>query len=276
MLPLLLVWSLICSWLLPASGEAERLVQNGGKILFLGDSLTAGQHSYPEVLRALLQRRFPASRIEIAKHAVSGAKMSQLQGWAQSDFRGIHADACLIFVQDAGLTDTPVRHFEEALTGLISAAGKRGVYLINEGRKPGWTASDEILALWGVDRSDKMEGLTVAEFHDYWVNQLNPVLQRLAGEPCVHLVDYQASLARFYADNPSAEILNPDGLHLGDGAKFLLALLCLKNLGFSRSDLDLSADIELDQALKQAIVQAVFAADLESAPGSSTSFHLLK
>lgn len=245
------------SSLFAGSAPAALLKQTGGKILFLGDSLTAGDRSYPEIIQEVLDRSFPGNRIRVAKHGVSGAKMSELRKWAAEDLQGIHCDATVVFVQDAGLTDAPLNRFEEALFGLIEVAGNRPVYLINEGRKPGWEASDKILQLWSVGRTDRMEGLTAEEFYAYWVDQLNPALRRCAERASVDLVDYNEMLARFYRNNPRFEILHPDGVHLGEGGRFLLATLCLKSLGFSRSELDLSG-IDFDQALKQAVADAVF------------------
>lgn len=225
----------------------DLLLREGGKIYFVGDSLTAGNESYPEFMQVIIQSSFPKARIAVVKHGVSGAKMMQLKQLATEDLNGVHTDCVAVFVQDAGLTDRPLPIFEKALKELIHSAGSRKVFVINEGWKPGSRPSQTLI----------IEGVSLEQWYYYWRKEVNPALLRITRETGSELVDYESTLHRFFASHPDSQIMQEDGLHLATGGKLLLALVCLRSLGFTRNELNLSA-IPLDSYLKSSIVRSVF------------------
>jgi hypothetical protein len=228
------------------SGLRGKLLEEGGKIYFVGDSLTAGEESFPELIQIVISSSFPEARIAVVKHGLSGAKMTRLTEFATEDLQGVHSDAIVVFVQDAGLTDHPLPVWEEAVKSITRVAGKRKVFLLNEGRGPSWKPGSSIL-----------EGLNEEQWNVYWRKDINPALFRISEETGAQLVDYEKTLHHFFTLNPNADIMHPDGVHLGKGGKLLMALVCLRSLGFAGKELNLRA-IPLKDDLIQSILQAVF------------------
>ena len=172
--------------------------------------------------------------------------MTRLNEFATEDLQGVHSDAIVVFVQDAGLTDHPLPVWEEAVKLITRVAGKRKVFLLNEGRGPGWKPGPSVL-----------QGLNEEQWNAYWRKDINPALFRISKETGSQLVDYEKTLHHFFALNPNADIMRPDEVHLGKGGKLLMALVCLRSLGFAGTELNLTA-IPLEDDLKQSIVEAVF------------------
>jgi hypothetical protein len=226
----------------------KQLLTNGGKLYFVGDSLTSGKQSFVELMQTILSSSFPDAKITLVKNGLSGVKMAQLQASAEADLRGQHSDAVAVFVEDAGLTDSPSSVFEESLRALIISAQPRRVFVLNEGRHPKWIST----------ATDVKQRQHEEQIYNYWRNELNPKLAQVARSTGSQLVDYENALRRFLTRNPQANILHPDGLHHAMGGKLLMALVCLRSLGFKRLELDL-AGINLDAELKQSILQSVYA-----------------
>lgn len=206
-----------------------------GKIYFAGDSLTAGDESYPEMLARMLAAGLRGDRYPVAKHAVSGAKMSAIAGWAAGDLAGAYRDAAAVVVQDAGLTDHPVEKFERSLRALIASAGTRHVFLINHALRPAGAPRD----------SRVVEGLPVEQWHEYWQQSLNPLLYKIARETGAVVIDYRGALDGFLARHPNAPLLIEDGVHLAPAGKLFLAIVTAKAAGLSAQQLDLSGHFPL-------------------------------
>lgn len=224
----------------------DKLLKEGGKIYFVGDSLTAGDESFPELIQIIISNSFPKARITVVKHGLSGAKMSRLSAFAAEDLQGVHSDAIVVFVQDAGLTDHPLPALEEAVKSIARVAGKREVFLLNEGRGPSWKPGSSVV-----------QGLSEEQWNAYWRKEINPALSRISKEIGAQLIDYEKTLHHFFTLNPSADLMHSDGVHLGKGGELLIALVCLRSLGFSGEELNLTA-IPLKDDLIQSIVRAVF------------------
>lgn len=158
----------------------------------------------------------------VVKLGVSGAKMTQLKEWANEDLSGIHSDATVVFIQDAGLTNRLLRLFEEALKALIHSAGNRKVFVINEGWKPRSSPSQTLI----------IEGVSLEQWYYYWRKEVNPALLRVTRETGSELVEYKRTLHHFFGSHPDSQIMQEDGLRLAIAGKLLLALVCLRSLGF--------------------------------------------
>lgn len=219
-----------------------------GELYIVGDSLTAGDTGYPEMMEKLLGASYRQRLYPVVKHAKSGAKMNAIAKWAIEDLAGKDQDANVVFVQDAGLTDHPIGAFEKSLRKLIAAAGTRKVFLVNQARPPKGTPTE----------SRVVEGIPVEQWHLYWQKEVNPLLKRVALETGATLIDYESELDRFLSLNPKAPLVLADGVHLDKAGKLFLALLALKALGFSQDSLDFSAIIPLS-ALDQKMIEFAFA-----------------
>jgi lysophospholipase L1-like esterase len=223
-----------------------------GKIYFSGDSLTAGEGGFPDIVSSILGASFRDRRRPVVKHAAGGAKMSAIARWTRLDLSGKESDSRVVFVQDAGLTDHPAAAFETSLRSVIAAAGARTVFLINHPRRPSGTAADPRV----------VEGIPLEQWHAYWQRELNPLLARVARETGATLIDYAAELDRFLSQSPGAPLLAADGVHPEKAGRFFLALLALRALGFPEEALDFSPVAPLSD-LDRRMLRFVFSSAVE-------------
>jgi hypothetical protein len=127
-------------------------------------------------------------------------------------------------------------------------AQPRSVFLINEGRRPGWQPAE----------SRVVAGLDVGQWFEYWRREANPAMSRVARDLRVRLIDYDASLQAYLTSHPDAPLLEADGVHPTIAGRLLLALLSLQAMGFSADELDLSP-VLVPEPLRRSLREHVFA-----------------
>ena len=201
-------------------------VKKGDKILFFGDSITAGGSSpkgYITDIKTFLTEKHPDFALEFINAGISGHKVPNLQARVQKDVLDKKPTIVYIYI---GINDvwhslrgqgTPKDKFEEGLKDLIAKITANGarVYLCTPtviGEKTG-----------GANQQDAM------------LDEYSDISRKVATDTKSPLVDlhkaFQDYLKEHNTKNEEKGVLTVDRVHLNDAGNKLVATEMLKVLG---------------------------------------------
>ncbi|MGD0091160.1 MAG: SGNH/GDSL hydrolase family protein [Planctomycetota bacterium] len=215
-----------------AGDEAAKPLVKGDKIVFLGDSITAGGSSpkgYITLATKAITTAHPDFELTTVNAGISGHKVPNLQGRLDKDVLSKKPTIVFIYIgindvwhwkkqPDGKMTGgTPKDKYEEGLKDLISRITQAGARaLLCTPTVIGEKAS-------GTNNSDAM------------LEEYCEISRKVATETKTPLVDlHKAFLDYLKANNPDNKergILTADGVHLSDAGNKLVAEQMLKAVG---------------------------------------------
>jgi|GEM_PF-1262750 len=220
---------------------SEFLIRDGDRIVFYGDSITAGEW-YPVFIETYLLTRYPQWQNDLRVRGVGGDKASNIERFRR-DALSLRPDL-LTFMM--GYNDANFRPLsEETLTAFLQSVTK--AVAMTRTTSPGTRillASDPINEL---PISDDPEWIS-RRFYPYTLLRLARAQRRLAGElnvPFLNVAEvYGKVMALGHAIAPEAFGLSRDGVHPQQEGQFFIACAFLEAM---QAD-PWVADLELDAA----------------------------
>jgi lysophospholipase L1-like esterase len=223
----LLVLSVL-AWSASAGAAESTALKPGDRIVFLGDSITAGgarpPSGYIRLLEAELTKRHPDLKVEFLGAGISGNKVPDLQGRVERDVIAKKPTIVFIYIgindvwhgeKDPARGTTPER-FEAGLKeviGKITAAGAR------------------VIVCTPTVIGEKKNG---ANKLDAKLDQYADISRSIAKELKLELCDLRKAfadhLAAKNADDKESGILTTDRVHLNPAGNQLVAETMLKTL----------------------------------------------
>ena len=209
----------------PVGADEPAPLKKGDKIVFLGDSITAGgvgKNGYVTVIKNTLNEKHKHLNIEIVGAGISGNKVPDLQRRLEKDVLAKKPTVVVIYI---GINDvwhgendpakgTPKDKFEAGLKdiiGKIQATGARVVLctptVIGE-KKPGSNKLDKLL--------------------DEYSEVSRGVAKDTKSAPCDLRKAFQDHLTANNADDKDKGILTTDRVHLNEAGNKLVAETILK------------------------------------------------
>lgn len=229
--------------LISATASADIAVKSGGKIAFLGDSITQGGWSNPAGYVRLVIAGLEANGIkaEPIPAGISGHKSDQMLARLEKDVLSKKPQWMTL---SCGVND--VWHGPRGVP-LDDAMAKSGTY--DDKVASRGTYKKNITAI--IDRATaagvKPLLLTATVIHENLASRengliapFNDFLRQLAKEKSVPMADLNAMFQeRIKAENkPSVKVLTSDGVHMNAEGNKLMAVGVLKALGLNDSELD--------------------------------------
>lgn len=225
-LPATMLVATLIAAVCPAPADDATGLQKNDRLVFLGDSITAGgvrPDGYVTLISQAIASKHPDLGIEVIGAGISGHKVPDCQQRLERDVLAKKPTAVVIYI---GINDvwhwnrnagTPKDKFESGLRELIERSRAAGARVV--------LCTPSVIG----ERNDG------ANEYDAMLDEYAAISRKVAAESSIPLVDlrkaFQEHLKRHNPDNAEKGILTTDGVHLNPaGNRFvadcLLATLC--------------------------------------------------
>ncbi len=210
----------------PAASAAVRELKQGDRIVFLGDSITAGgvrEKGFVTIVSQTLAKQRGALGIEVIGAGISGNKVTDCQKRLQRDVLDRSPTVVVIYIgindvwhwdRDAGTTK---EDFEKGLQDLVHRCRDAGSHVI--------LCTPSVIG-------EKTDG---ANRLDAMLDEYSNISRRVAEQSGAELLDLRARfLTQLKAQNPTnleKGVLTTDGVHLNDAGNRFVADCMLAALG---------------------------------------------